>query len=481
MASLLSQTTAEADARLINTIGNPIEAGFKLIRGWPWVAGAATSGDTIQALVEALKTVYSYTNPLANNKQYTGKFIVSEVKGIDENEQGVNDRACSIIQTLTLVKATITNVASLGTAIKMADRETLNYLGFQEGEKFRIYYRYNNIDPADKDVCMGLSVTAPTFTGFTFSQIKSEFKIEADQTGTFFVVFEADNWNKTASVVWATDKVEVGEGDTGGFGLNEHHQATGLSKSSYAAAFTAAKTADSNRVIGDVRLIEKANGEYQVDRQQKISYSGDSTATVTYVKEIIAIGTRDAECHRVWWRRTATARDTLIAVGGPARINFTYNSITYFHRMFDITDHGDGTFTVFQVGILPSGGSSSWPTTTDTYASNTEYYMRKYVFEEVSQSRKYYYKRFVIRTQWKYFATESAASNWVQDLSDPVAPHSGTTGLKGTGVTKTGGGWRGTYVCYYDVTAWTQAPTAPSYVALDGSDSPIWQNGTKTG
>jgi len=183
MADILNTSIGESDARLIRVDGQPQDAGFKVTRGFPWLAGYTDTGtDGIRSIITALNATTSYDSGVqANGRLYTGKFVVSENRAYDENEDGTEARDCKIVQVCTKVK-TVTDVNSLGTPDKARDRKTLNFLGFQEGEQYHIYHKYRNLDPADGATAITLS---PTETGYTI--VFRDFIIEADKTGTLLV------------------------------------------------------------------------------------------------------------------------------------------------------------------------------------------------------------------------------------------------------------------------------------------------------
>lgn len=189
--TMLKITTNESEARLVNVIGQPQDAGFKLVREWPWIQGARpnTSAADVKTLIDALNSCTIRTNPKANNDSYRGRFLLSENRVLDENDAGTGDRRVSIIQTLTKVKA-VTDVTSLGTPDKGAEYEILNFLGFEQGYGNYLYHIYRNLNPAQRDTVMALN---PSESGYIIQN--KQFKIEADKTATFYVVFKKHTWN----------------------------------------------------------------------------------------------------------------------------------------------------------------------------------------------------------------------------------------------------------------------------------------------
>lgn len=151
MASILDQTTAEADARLIDVVGDPQIAGSVLKRGWLEIAGQAASGNTVQELYATLNAVKTYTDPKANNKTYGGTWVNSVTRALDEFERGGATRDCSIIQELTKVTSisAIADLTALTPRIHykntITHAEELNY-----GDHSMYEYIYENLNPASR-------------------------------------------------------------------------------------------------------------------------------------------------------------------------------------------------------------------------------------------------------------------------------------------------------------------------------------------
>jgi hypothetical protein len=408
MASILAITTAEADARLVGITGQAQDAGFKVTRSWPWIAGVTSTGTgDVKTLVAALNTVLTYTDPKANGVTYTGKFVNSDTSAKDENVDGNESRATSIVQVLTKVKVP-TDVAGLGTPDIGADKETLNYLGFQEGTQEHIYHKYRNLDPSTITVVMGLT---PTSTGYTI--VKREFNIETDKTATLLVVFEKDTWT---AKVWANDKKVVsyinydttnntGIGNQGGKGYEVQTQLTGINQSEYPARVVDAQAGDANRVVQNVTLVQRRNGEYEIGQRQGISFSGtaDADAFIAGAKSSM-YGAQSPGLTRVWPRRTYAAMITLTTTTGKACNNYS----TYIHNSFYVDDHGDGTFTVTQtLGSTETGG-----TVQPTYFAEVNIQTVKTFSRTKDNKNKY-----IIYQKWlKCFSSEAAGLAYIKDI-----------------------------------------------------------------
>ena len=393
--AILNTNTSESNARLISIEGQPQDAGFVIRRTWPWLqaAGLASNDTHINSLYKTIAAVTSVTNPKANNDSYAGKFMASLATAKDESEDGDGSRASTIVQVLAKVKVVLAgsgtgDVATLGTPDKGADKETLNYLGFQEGTQEHIYHKYRNLDSATKDLAMG---KVPTETGYTI--VKRKFDIESDKTATLYVVFEKDTWTAKA---WLTDRKLVSyinydtrsnlhnetNGKTGGKGYEEEFQLTGLSNQTdgYPRAVTKAQKGDTHRVVQNVTLVERGDGEYKVTQKQGVSFAGTSASTA----EIIMIksdlnGGQQAGMIRQWPRRTLAAKNTLLAGEAVAAVS------PYLHDSVRVDDNGDGTFDVTQTLSSTDGEAG----TAQTYFNETHYQVVKMFVRTTDDTKKF--------------------------------------------------------------------------------------------
>lgn len=194
-----SQTTAEADARLIGYTGSPdkasdaTDAGAVLRRGWFYLAGQAASGNTVQELIVALQGVATYTDPKANNKPYTGTWVNSEVQSSDENSEGTSDRATHILQTLTRVLSP-TTAAHLGDISPkiLQTNEILDIFAVNEGERDLVALSWENINPSSRSSLMALAdadlenIANSYITSCSYDQRKWEE--QTNKTGVFSIL-----------------------------------------------------------------------------------------------------------------------------------------------------------------------------------------------------------------------------------------------------------------------------------------------------
>ena len=216
MASILEQTTNNADARLIQVVGDPEIAGAQLIRGWPEIAGSAASGNAVEDLFTTLNAVTTlYTDPQANGSVYSGKWVNSEIKALDEFERGGAMRNCAIVQMLTKVSqvASSTDLLALTARVKkhnwITHAEELNY-----GEHTEYTYIYENLDPSaetvlmdtitDKQLLVGLPLGASEPTDWAQNTAYSAGDIREDPTDNVVYICRV-NHTSTATGVMADD------------------------------------------------------------------------------------------------------------------------------------------------------------------------------------------------------------------------------------------------------------------------------------
>ena len=429
--AILNTNISECNARLIGISGQPQDAGFVIKRCWPWLQGSGLkSNDTHVNTLYATLSVNQKTvnNPKANNDSYAGLFVASMLISKDENEDGTESRSSSIIQTLTRVK-TVTTEASLGTPDVGADKETLNYLGFQEGTAEHCYYKYRNLNPANAVAAMTVSIAVPT--GYS-ALVKRKWDVETDKTGTLFVVFEKDTWTadnwiadrKAVSYInydTRSNKLTGNAGIKGAKGYEEQYQLTGIPKGNVDSLVTRSQKGDTNRVVQAVTLIERGNGEYKITQRQGISFAstGDSNAFTVGAKGSMN-GAQSPGLTRVWPRRTYAAMITLTTSTGKAVNNYS----TYIHDSFHVEDHGDGTFTVTQV----LGADDGSGTTGATYFAEKKNRIVKPFVRTKDNFKKYV----VCQKYTRAFSSENAALEYIEGLDDAHYSSKGAFVVKGS-------------------------------------------------
>ena len=272
--AILNTNISECNARLVTISGQPQDAGFIIKRCWPWLqgSGAKTNDTHINTLYRTIAAVETVTNPKANNDSYAGLFVASVTLVKDENEDGTESRASSIVQTLTKVK-TVTTEASMGTPDKGSDFEIIHYLDIQPGTDEHCYYIYRNLNPASRATAMTVSVSVPS--GYT-AELKREFKVETDKTGTLYIVFIKRTWRgwtDTGADLKNYDNYHNAEASINGLWarVKVADKSTAASKL-LAATATKLKT-DTNFRVDALIVSENGNGSLNFHRtDQKVIY-----------------------------------------------------------------------------------------------------------------------------------------------------------------------------------------------------------------
>lgn len=372
-AAILNQTTAEADARLVEAVGDIKSSGFRLTRSWPWLQSESASGTSLQGLLEAVNDISAYTNPLANGQTYTGIFVHTESIAIDENRDGTDERHATILQTLTrvMVPTNVGDLTSLGKVIKNQDEEILNYLQFNEGTNQNIWHVYPNIDPARRTVVMAFN---PTEAGHRI--IKKEFRTEKDNTGTFLVTFETNRWvNFSGNYAIQTNVMrEVNyDPDAASAGLTwrQTKMADGLYKDR-AENIRDNSSPDANWFLDDVQLIERDNGEYALIWDQT-KERGTNEYIVT---KIISNQGRQQEEEVVnWFWLTEANADLMVlsATNNETDTTGAYPASPASHRLRSVekSPNENGSFNVERRTFIPNNtGSAVWPETSGRNYTN---------------------------------------------------------------------------------------------------------------
>ena len=271
-AVLYDQTTTEADARLVSVEGLPHEAGFILTRTWPGLAVKAASGDTIDDLFIALNAVTNYSNPKANNQTYSGSFVNSETRAIDDDPPGRSERMGIIIQTLTKIKTTVI-LAGLGVADPAATEELLNFLELEEGDKSLRFKTYRNLDARKMEAWLDVTVTQ---SGHKL--VRRDFKVEANKTGTMTFTFETNTWKgDTSSEIISTNIIT--EINVSGIQRRQEKGSDGVKKDNVFAVRDNL-TPTSGWTEDRIDVSEKPNGEYDIRMlETKQRGTGEQIAT----------------------------------------------------------------------------------------------------------------------------------------------------------------------------------------------------------
>jgi len=319
-ASILENTTAEADARLIRFDGEPDIAGAKLTRGWPWVAAEAASANAVKELVWALNSVSSYSNPKANSATYTGTWAHSSVYALDENQRGEWSRGCTIIQTLTKVNAitTITSLSNVASRV-MQTHEILKIFSLEEGEGEWLAYQWNNLSTASRIACMETLTEANLETlvpaRWAFSQ--RDWKEQADNTAQFTVAWRTRTW--TNSVGSGTNKVLRDTNVYANVNFNPRTGMAGITRqkvdgangvpSDDAETIRDAISVEAGFAVDSVRISDNQDGSVNLRRTQtKARSTNDYTVTTLYSDQ----GTSYEERQVVEWKWLSSSDATVV-------------------------------------------------------------------------------------------------------------------------------------------------------------------------
>jgi len=167
--------------------------------------------------------------------------------------------------------------------------------------------------------------------------------------------YEKVTWSNVGPTVFKT----VGEQNTQGNDIIQTKQACALPQGQVVAAF-AAIAADAGYVLTSKGINPVGNGEFSLTAAQEIVYAGTTAAGALLVELSIVgnVNTGSRGLQRVWFRRTAAAKETLIGSGGVARLPVTFEGVVYDHVSVNVTDHHDGAYTVSQT--LRNGYDRWW-------------------------------------------------------------------------------------------------------------------------
>lgn len=213
---------------------------------------------------------------------------------------------------------------------------------------------------------------------------KSDFKTKPTISGTLGTAgVESFSTNLQSNGLWSSRQVTVtvawtnrwtaAAGINGkqlmenknasGFQNTQVHDATGVSAANGITDFNAgAIAADSGYVTLMSELIERANGERIVRRIQGTVYTTTSEAAASVYELNAAVAGQQKAIGRWWPRRDSTAMTTLTTGTGKAISDITTPD-AYTHYRCKIQDNGDGTYDVYQVGIVPQARGTRWQET----------------------------------------------------------------------------------------------------------------------
>jgi hypothetical protein len=186
---------AESDADIVSTEGDPKAGGYKLNRAWHYI-----NPYSLDTLLPPLNLVESVTNPMGNEETQTGKFVVSRVRSVEQN-----DRTYDILQDLVRVK-TIASDTSLTDPLIDRAKDIIHPFGEGTGVGRDIIYRYINLDPASDTKLMAINDTVlvgKMSQNDSFIHAGRKSTTESDRTLTFWVLAqrkERISWGDTIYV-----------------------------------------------------------------------------------------------------------------------------------------------------------------------------------------------------------------------------------------------------------------------------------------
>jgi len=171
---------AEADADIVSAEGDPKAGGYKLNRAWHYM-----NPYVLDTLMPVLEKVTSVTNPKGNEETQTGKFVVSRVRAIEQN-----DRTYDIAQDMVRVRTIGSDTDLLNPLIDRA-KDIIHPFGEGTGVGRDIVYRYINLDPASDTKLMAIAdttLTAKMSQNDSFIHVSRKSRTEEDRTLTFWVL-----------------------------------------------------------------------------------------------------------------------------------------------------------------------------------------------------------------------------------------------------------------------------------------------------
>ena len=361
------------EIRIVDTLEQPATGTSSFTQMWPNI-------DPYE--LETLSASFTdkvVTDPITElNTEVEGTYAVSNVRGQRQEEDG----AGALFRTLTKVTS-IADVAALAAATKTTEdkNEILRVFDIGKGEGDWRMCVWLNLDPsaATRTACQSTITDAALVTAFAsgYTYTTREFKdVPQNGTASFFVLFRKVAWGDD----W-TDALKMSESSTGGHRLRESNVARAISAANIGDAFTAAQSPvdPETRNVLMVQLVEAANGERIIRQQTGIVYITTTDIASQVQTERAAVNGQQQSLGRVWWNRTAAAKTTLVGAAGKAVSDFQWSGTawgagsTFTHSSYRVQDNGDGSFNVYQVGVV--AGGQTWSI---IYSDASELTMKKW-------------------------------------------------------------------------------------------------------
>ena len=393
--SLLDTKFIDSDARMSRIVGDPYQAGFKIIRTWP--EGHANYADTKITAMNAIKRV---TNPTADKQTYSGIFIASETQPTEGE-----DRRPTLRQVLTKIKP-VTDTASLGPSVDEARAQKMNPFGVRGGDANYRIRSWMYLDPDDEQETIGLTPSGDT----NYTLIDKNFNHESDRTGTLSCLYKKMAWNNDTGVF---TKVRVI--NEGGWGEQVTRSATGMPIDDAISLVENIASSDSLLTYG---YSERAEGEGVAS---KTEWSGDSIAVETeYQRGYERVGPRRTQ---TWYAIPPTRRNTVYDI---AKEYVGEAGDTLVHKGVAMRVRPDGYATIRATAWQPTnqdeGGGNYWPTDPDSVGLRWTNYNSRYTSKKKERQDITY-------VAWrKYYAARQNAETWIAEdtWGDPTNPPSPT-------------------------------------------------------
>ena len=360
--SFASIALAEPWWEMGKTEANITPGEYLIVRELPNMDALAV--DSLDLLLRAETT---FSNPKIDQQTHTGTFVNVSIELLAQQDRGVTVR-----QELLLVNtlagsdsATLaTNLAALA-SLNTRDNEILNLFGLQTGEGDNQGFIFSTLNPsaANKTACMDTitdaDLVAQLAVGWTYAD--RHWKEEKGGAATFAVAFRKVAWTNA----WS-DADQVRDGKVNGFGRIKSSAVRGVSSTSITSLLSDAISPDDGFVVLNVSVSEAANGSLDAFNMQGTAFT--SVTDYLLVSWERALNNNPRRLTRVWFRRSATAKDTLVDTGGTAQADFSYawpdetNIVAYVHSQCVVRPHGDRTYDVIQhledtTGINDGDGS----------------------------------------------------------------------------------------------------------------------------
>ncbi len=386
--TVLYTTTEENEAWLVDKDNDINIDGFKLTRMWPYID--ATEADALSASLDAIAT---YTDPLADEQEYTGTFVNSKVRAVEAG--GVSDdnnqRYVNIIQDLIKV-TTITAVGSLSSdPIVIQENEILDLFAFEQGELDTMAYQWHNINPstASRKACFDITdgdlelLATGTTPASGWEYQDRRFDEKADGTATFTVLYKQVAWSNVEGVAphqTIAREVEVAlgnrdpENDVSGIRSTRTTQSTGIPTDEIEEVKDN-QVASAGHAITSISIRDNKDGSSSLSKTETLKSAIDDGETTGEDSELYgyttsykpAYGNQQQMITDRWFDVSDTMADLLITdaiTNAPGMSAATYRPPAVSYQLSSVTKSpaagidsaGDQLFDVTRVSFIPRNG-----------------------------------------------------------------------------------------------------------------------------